>query len=155
MKVLNMLSAVSCCAVGLTSMSSAHAQQQNQDFQLAFCNISAYTNVLVSVAHRQDGQSWRVDGWYPIPDFGCALIGSFQRDTVYYYANGRTSDGRVVAWSAADTDQTATSQCIDRDKFFQATAGVPSCPSGQELAKFKMIKVAPDRSRITWTLTGD
>ena len=78
----------------------------------------------------------------------------FQGDTVYYYAYGETNDDRIVTWSASDTDQNATSQCIDREKFFQRTAGTPSCPAGQEAAKFRMIKAAPNVPRITWTLSG-
>jgi uncharacterized membrane protein len=154
MKFLNAAGAIACCALGLILIGPGQAQQQPQSFQLAFCNISAYSNVLVSVAHRQDAQRWLVDGWYPVPDGGCAVVGSFQRDTIYYYAYGETNDDRIVTWSASDNDQTATSQCIDREKFFQRTAGTPSCPPGQEAAKFRMIKVAPNLPRMTWTLSG-
>ena len=143
-----------CCALGLCAMTPGQAQQQSQDFQLAFCNISAYSGVVVSLTYRQNNQQWQVDGWYPIPNNGCAVVGIFPRDSVYYYAVGLANDGRSVIWSAADNDQTGSSQCIDPDKFFRAFAGVPSCPAGQEPAKFKLIKVAPDVPRVTWTLTG-
>jgi uncharacterized membrane protein len=153
MTVFKVAGAMVCCAAGLALAGSVSAQQQSQDFQLAFCNISSYQHVLVSLAYRQDAQRWLVDGWYPLPDHGCALVGSFQRDAVYYYATGRTSDGRIVNWAAGDNDQSATAQCIDREKFFRANTGVPSCPTGQELVKFKVIKIAPNRPRMTWTLS--
>jgi uncharacterized membrane protein len=153
MKVLNASSALACCALGLALIAPVRAQQPNQDFQLAFCNTSSYGHVLVSLAYRLDAQRWRVDGWYPLPDYGCALVGSFQRDTVYYFAHGQTSDGRAVTWAAPDTDQTATAQCVDREKFFGTATGVPTCPTGQELARFRMLKVPPNTARITWTLS--
>ena len=78
----------------------------------------------------------------------------FHAESVYYYAVGQTNDGRDVIWSAADNDQTGSAQCIDRNKFFRALAGVPSCPAGLEPARFKPIKVAPNLPRVTWTLTG-
>lgn len=142
-----------CCAAGLFAMPQGQAQQPSRDFQLAFCNISAFSNVLVSLVYRQNDQQWQVDGWYPVPDRGCAVMGSFPRDVVYYYAFGQTNDGRDVVWSAGENDQTASAQCIDRSKFFRALAGVPSCPAGQEPARFKLIKIAPNVPRMTWTLS--
>ena len=88
------MATVACCAAGLTIVAQGQAQQPSQEFQLAFCNISTFSNVLVSLAYRRDGQQWTVDGWYPIPDYGCAQVGSFPRDSVYYYAVGETNDGR-------------------------------------------------------------
>jgi uncharacterized membrane protein len=159
MKFLNAPAAIACSAVVFALIGPGQAQQQQQQqqqqpFQLAFCNTSAYSNVLVALVHRKDAQNWTVDGWYPIPDYGCTVVGSFQRDKIYYYAYGETNDDRIVTWSAPDDDQTATPQCIDQNKFFRSNAGNPSCPAGQESARFRMIKVAPNLPRITWTLSG-
>jgi uncharacterized membrane protein len=121
-----------------------------QTFQLAFCNISAYSDVYVAITSRKDAQTWTVSGWYQIPDSGCTLVGSFPADTVYYYARG--SNGAV--WSAADDDQTGTGQCVDLQQWFTASAGVPTCPTGQQVGRFKMIKAQANQGRLTWTLTG-
>jgi uncharacterized membrane protein len=132
------------------SLIDSHAQRpQDPTFQLAFCNISTSTNVLVALSYKQEGERWLVNGWYAIPDNGCALLGSFPRDTIYYYAEGNKG-----VWRATDTDQTAAIQCVDRAKWFQATASVPSCPAGQDAVRFRMIKVAPNKARLTWTLSG-
>jgi hypothetical protein len=155
---MKMLTAVAgCCLVGLGLTSFGHAQQPSQSaqqFQLAFCNISAFSRVLIALVHRPDGQRWTVDGWYPIADGGCSVVGNFKGDTVYYFAFGETDDGRNVTWSPPDTDKTASSQCIDPNKFFRINAGTPSCQPGLEPARFRMLKVAPNQTRITWSLTG-
>jgi len=141
-----------CGALGLVSVVAPHAQpQSNSTFQIAFCNMSDYRNILVALVHKKDAQNWAVEGWYPVPDRGCALAGSFLRDTVYYFAY--SSEGAV--WQPADNDQTATAQCIDHNKWFQGTAaGVSACPPGQQTVRFKIITVPTNLSRLTWTLTG-
>jgi uncharacterized membrane protein len=138
--------------LGLGAWLSAplHAQQQSSKFQLAFCNISTFNNVRVALAYRQDAQQWVLDGWYPVPDGGCTLLGSFLRDTIYYYAE----NDRGVKWRSSDTDKTAMLQCIDHEKAFRATASVPACPADQEPARFRMIKISPNQARLTWTLSG-
>ena len=152
MKVSTLKVAVACGVLGVLLSTSSHAQQ-TQTFQLAFCNISAYSNVTVALVHKKDAEKWAVDGWYPVPDNGCTVVGTFQRDTVYYFAEGRSGNS-IGYWSAADNDQNATSQCVDHNKWFQATAGVPTCPTGQEVVRFRMISVPANRSRITWSLSG-
>ena len=154
MKAFKVPIIVACSALGISLIGAVNAQQPNPEFQLAFCNISAYSSVLVAVTRRQDAGRWLVEGWYPIPDQGCALLGSFLKDTIYYYAYGKTNDDRIVTWSPPETDQTATMQCIDRDKSFRAQSGVPSCPPDQQAARFRMLKVNPNLARTTWTLTG-
>ncbi len=94
-----------CCVAGLCLSNLTHAQQTSQEFQLAFCNISNFSRVLVAIAHRQDAQRWTVDGWYPVADYGCSIAGTFKGDTVYYYAFGETRDGRNVTWSRAGQRQ--------------------------------------------------
>jgi hypothetical protein len=140
-------------ALGVSTLGGSGAQQQGTStFQIAFCNMSDYANILVAVVHRKDAQNWAVDGWYPVPDYGCAPVGNFLRDTVYYYAF--SSEG--VDWQAAEDDQTATIQCVDYDKWFEAIAsGISRCPTGRGNAvRFKMITVPAQLARITWTLTG-
>jgi uncharacterized membrane protein len=153
MKASTLKVAVACGALGVSLSASSHAQQQGQAFQLAFCNISAYSNVTVALVHKKDAEKWAVDGWYPVPDNGCTVVGTFQRDTVYYFAEGRSGNS-IGVWAAPDNDQNATSQCIDHNKWFQQTAGVPTCPTGQEVVRFRMISVPANSSRITWTLSG-
>ena len=134
---------------------SAHAQQppaqpQNPTFELAVCNLSDFEGVYLALKHKQGAQSWVVDGWYGIPDGGCTLIGTFPRDTIYYYAE--SNDG--ANWGAASTDQTAPSECVDHDKWFKQAAGGSTCPAGQAGARFRMITVAPNLPRLTYSLTG-
>ena len=50
--------AVVCAALGVSLSASSHAQQQSQTFQLAFCNISAYSNVTVALVHKKDAEKW-------------------------------------------------------------------------------------------------
>jgi Protein of unknown function (DUF1036) len=130
--------------------SDAQGQQDTQKFEIAFCNISAFTDVAVALMYKQDAQKWWVAGWYPLPDGGCNLLGSFLRDSIYYYAEG--SKGAV--WRAADNDQTAASKCVDHNKAFEGDAGTPSCPTGQAAVRFKLIKIPAGTPRLTWTLTG-
>ena len=153
MKALKVWIVLACSAVGIALAGPARAQQ-DAEFQLSFCNMSAYSNVKIAVTRRQDAQRWLVEGWYPIPEDGCAVVGSFLRDTIFYYAFGQTNDGRIVTWSPPATDTTAVAQCVDFDKFFRAPSGGPSCASGQESVRFRPIKIAPNRPRLTWTLSG-
>ncbi|HZN28500.1 MAG TPA: hypothetical protein VFB88_03985, partial [Xanthobacteraceae bacterium] len=71
----------------------------------------------------------------------------------YYFAEGRSGNS-IGIWAAPDNDQNATSQCVDHNKWFQAIAGVPSCPAGQEVVRFRMINIPANKPRITWTLSG-
>jgi uncharacterized membrane protein len=140
-----------CGALVLSSVGSSRAeQQQNQTFELAVCNLSDFQGVFFALRHKQNTQKWAVDGWYAIPDGGCTFIGSFLRDTIYYYAE--SNDG--ANWAATDTDQTGQPECIDHDKWFQQTAGGPSCSAGQATVKFRMITIPSDLPRLTFSLTG-
>jgi uncharacterized membrane protein len=141
-----------CSALSIALVVPAPAQQSpNETFEMAFCNNSDYTNILVALTYKKDAQNWESAGWYPIPDSGCAIVGRFLRDTIYYYAFSR--DGGV--WRAPDDDQTSSSQCVDQNKWFKTVAaGVTACPAGQQSVRFRMLKIAADLSRRTWTLTG-
>jgi uncharacterized membrane protein len=144
-----------CGLAGLCLSGPIQAQQQTApDFQLAFCNMSSFSRVLVAVAHRLDAQRWAVEGWYPVPDGGCSIAGVFKGGTVYYYAFGETREGRYVFWEAPENDKAASAQCVDHKKFFQLTAGVPTCAAGQDLARFRTIRATPNQFRTTFTLTG-
>jgi uncharacterized membrane protein len=142
------------CLAGLCLSSVTQAQQGTQEFQLAFCNMSSFSRVLVAIAHRQDGQRWAVDGWYPVPNYGCAVAGTFKGDSVYYYAFGETRDGRFVFWEAEQNDKAASTQCVDHNKFFRLSGGLPTCAAGQDTARFRIIRAIPNRYRTTFTLTG-
>ena len=74
MKVLSVPAAISGCVLGLSLVGPVQAQpqQQSQDFQLAFCNISAFSAVVVALVRKEDAERWVVDGWYPVPNGGCA-----------------------------------------------------------------------------------
>lgn len=143
------------CLAGLCLSNPAHAQQTTQEFQLAFCNMSNFSRVRVAIAHRLDAQRWAVDGWYPVPNYGCSIASTFKGDSVYYYAFGENRDGRYVFWEAAENDKTASSQCVDHNKFFRLTAGLPTCATGHDTAQFRVIRANPNQSRTTFTLTGD
>ena len=100
---------------GLAVLPYAKAQlPQPSTFELAMCNISNVPSVFVALAHRQDAQNWRVEGWYAIPDAGCALIGKFMRDTVYVYAESQ--DG--ASWKPVETDRSGRAECVDHRQWF-------------------------------------
>ena len=151
MKRSTALAAMVGAALVISPVNPSRAEQQNR-FQLAFCNISALTDVMVALIHKRDAQTWTVEGWYPIPDNSCTLLGSFMRDTVYWYGEGINKNRQRTWWVPAETDKNASSQCIDRDKTFRASTGSPACPTGQVLAKFLMLTIPPDLPRLTFTL---
>jgi uncharacterized membrane protein len=124
-------------------------QNQSATFELAMCNLSDFKGAFVALAHKQDAQKWLVEGWYAIPDGGCTFIGTFLRDTIYFY--GHSNDNGV--WGAAATDQTSRAECIDPNQWFQVADG-PTCSTGQVAARFLLISVAASTSRLTYTLTG-
>ncbi len=148
------LAIAGCCLAGLGLSSLTQAQQTTQEFQLAFCNMSSFSRVLVAIAHREDGQRWAVDGWYPVPNYGCSLAGTFKGDSVYYYAFGVARDGSYAFWTAEENDKAASAQCVDHTKFFRVTAGLPTCATGYDTARFRQIRAIPNRPRTTFTLTG-
>ena len=151
MGALKPLVAAICGALVVPVAGSSRAEpQQNQTFELAVCNLSDFQGVFLAVRHKQTAQKWVVDGWYAIPDGGCTFIGSFQRDTIYYYAE--SNDG--ANWAANANDQTGQSECIDHDKWFQQTAGGPSCSTGQAPVKFRLITIPSNLPRLTFSLTG-
>ncbi len=142
---------LACSTVVASFVGASHAeQQQNEAFELAMCNLSDFQGMFVALRHKQDSQTWMVDGWNAIPDGGCAFIGTFPRDTIYYYAE--SNDGGT--WRAADTDQTGMSECIDHDKWFQHAADATPCPAGQVIARFRKITIPPTLPRLTFTLSG-
>jgi uncharacterized membrane protein len=124
-------------------------QSQSATFELAMCNLSDFKGAFVALSHKQDAQKWLVNGWYAIPDNGCTFIGTFLRDTIYYYA--QSNDGGV--WRGSDTDQTSRAECIDPDKWFQVADG-PTCSTGLAATKFRLITVPASAPRLTYTLTG-
>jgi uncharacterized membrane protein len=144
-----------CGALVVLFFGSSRAQQaptqtRNPTFELAVCNLSDFQGVFFALRHKQDAQKWAVDGWYAIPDGGCTFIGTFPRDTIYYYAE--SNDG--AAWRGDNTDQTAQSECIDHDKWFRQTAGGSACSAGQVAVKFRLITIPPNLPRLTFSLTG-
>jgi uncharacterized membrane protein len=150
MGALKLMAAAICGALVLSPVGSARAEQkQNQTFELAVCNLSDFQGVFFALRHKQASQKWMVDGWYAIPDGGCTFIGSFPRDTVYYYAE--SNDG--ASWAAIDTDQTGQKECIDHDKWFQQAGGSP-CSAGQASVKFRLITIPANLPRLTFSLTG-
>ena len=142
-----------CFLAGFCLSNSGQAQQPAREFELAFCNMSSFSHVLVAIAHRQDAQRWTVEGWYPLPDGGCAVAGTFKGDSVYFYAYGEARDG-LVFWEAQENDKNASAQCVDHRKFFRLAGGLPSCAAGQDTARFSIIRATPNQYRTTFTLTG-
>jgi uncharacterized membrane protein len=135
----------------LALLPAAQAQPPKADtFELAICNISNVPSVFVALAHRHDAQSWRVEGWYAIPDWGCALVGTFMRDAIYVYAESQ--DG--TAWKPVETDRSGRAECVDHKQWFAAVAGASACEPGQTRARFRMLQVAADEARLTWSITG-
>jgi hypothetical protein len=132
--------------------SGAQPQQGAKTFQLAFCNVSRARPVYIAITRRKDGERWAVEGWYPLLDFGCSIIGNFEADTVYFYAIG-IRNNQYVTWGGAENDETAATQCIDRNKAFGGfIAAAPGCPAGQTSVRFLRLKVPQDAPRYTFTL---
>jgi uncharacterized membrane protein len=127
----------------------AQAPQEGR-FELAMCNLSGVPSIFVALAHRREAQQWQVEGWYAVPDWGCVLIGSFLRDTVYVY--GETREGTV--WKAIETDRSGRLECVDHKKWFYAVAASRDCAGGQTRVRFRMLQIAPDKDRLTWSITG-
>lgn len=151
MKNLKLAAAV-VCAMPLFLSGSSPAQQQNATFEFAFCNMSDFSGVFVALTHKQNVQKWTASGWYAIPDLGCTFVGSFLRDTIYYYAE--STDGSGAVWNGAETDRSAKAACIDHDKLFQGAVDVSSCPAGQDRVNFRSIRIPATLPRLTWTITG-
>ena len=127
----------------------AQAPAENR-FELAMCNISGVPGIFVALAHRHEAQQWQVDGWYAVPDWACVLIGSFLRDTVYVYGESREG----TAWKPVETDRSGRLECVDHRKWFYAVAGTRDCAPGQTRVRFRMLEIAPDKDRLTWSITG-
>ena len=145
-----LMTALALCGVLLGCLlGTSRAQQPSQTFDLAACNMSDFQGVFMAVRHKQDATHWLVDGWYAIPDGGCTFIGTYTRDSVYYYAE--SNDGAY--WSAGDNDQTGQAECINHNQWFHVAAG-SACASDQASVKFRLIQVPANEARHTQTLTG-
>jgi Protein of unknown function (DUF1036) len=105
----------------------------------------------VMVQLVEDPQRWQALGWYSIPDNGCELIGTFRGDRLFWYAEALRGKDRVV-WSAPDTDQTASKQCIHPSNAFQLPAS-NRCQSGQVLVNFRRWEIDPTLSNVTVNFT--
>jgi uncharacterized membrane protein len=139
------------CAALLLLLRSAQAEAPKTNmFELAMCNISNVPGVFVALTHRKDAQNWQVEGWYAVPDWGCALIGSFMRDTIHVYAESQDAS----AWKAVETDRSGRAECVDHKKWFNALTGTSACAPGQMRVRFRMLQIAPEESRLTWSIRG-
>jgi uncharacterized membrane protein len=141
--------ALAVCGVLVFFLFGPSRAQQGQTFELAVCNMSDFQGVFMALRHKQDAQRWQVDGWYAIPDGGCTFIGTYPRDTFYYYAE--SNDG--AQWSAADTDQTGQAECVNHNQWFNVAGGA-TCADGQDIVRFRRIQVPANQARFTQTLTG-
>jgi hypothetical protein len=129
-------------------------KQQTQSFTLSVCNLSAFNSVSVAVLVRpiNDPQKWWSFGWFPVANDGCNVIGSFYGDRAYLFAQGRTSDGKVVTWSAQG-DKNAARQCIHPQNAFDIAA-TTKCQPGQVAVDFIRRDLSPDAFGYTWRLSG-
>ena len=123
-------------------------QKQQQTFSFAACNLSSISGVNLALAVRQvsDPQKWQVYGWFAIPDNGCNYIGTFGGEDLFWYAFSNT-----VAWTAPDTDRTASKQCIDKVHAFNEIAGA-KCKPGQVAVNFRRWDVDPASTGVTLKL---
>jgi len=129
-------------------------KQQTQSFTLSVCNLSAFNSASVAVLVRpvNDPQKWWSYGWFPVANDGCNVIGSFYGDRAYLFAQGRTSDGKVVTWSAQG-DKNAARQCIHPQNAFDIAA-TTKCQPGQVAVDFIRRDLSPDAFGYTWRLSG-
>ena len=123
-------------------------QKQQQTFSFAACNLSSISGVNLALVVRQvsDPQKWQVYGWFAIPDNGCNYIGTFGGEDLFWYAFSNT-----VAWTAPDTDRTASKQCIDKVHAFNEIAGA-KCKPGQVAVNFRRWDVDPASTGVTLKL---
>jgi len=145
----NLATALAVCGVLIVLLFGPSRAQQSQTFELAACNMSDFRGVFMALRHKQDAQHWQVDGWYAIPDGGCAFIGTYLRDTFYYYAESNDN----AQWSANDNDQTGQAECVNHDQWFTEPGGAP-CAQGLASVRFRMVQVPANMARYTYTLTG-
>jgi hypothetical protein len=136
----------------LPTVADTAEQPKNTSFKLTLCNMSQFRLVRAAIVYQKDEKNWTVEGWHPLPDYGCSIIGTFRGDSIFYFAFGFGSDGKPVFWSAGDDDKSATSQCVDGAKSFSAAIGSPTCPTGQTQVKFRKLTFAPDDTLPTITL---
>jgi uncharacterized membrane protein len=119
-------------------------------FTLSVCNKSNVKNVWMAFASLKDPQTWHVHGWYQVPDTGCAKLGEFYRDTIYYFA----IDGALqTVWQGDKTQQ-----CVNPAKQFDyvqagASGGeAHQCSADEAIVGFDVITVKPTGNTFTLTL---
>jgi len=124
-------------------------QAQQQTFTFSVCNMSKVSNVSVALMGKSpnDPNTWRVVGWFEIPDSGCNYIGSFYGDKIYWYAEGSNK----AVWRAAETDRTGSKQCIDHAKAFEEVGGT-KCSAGQVQVNFRLRTISPADVGVTLRL---
>ena len=132
-----------------TALLKQQQQAPRETYTFAVCNQSSVTRMSFAVMVQlvEDPQRWQALGWYSIPDNGCELIGTFRGDRLFWYAEALRGKDRVV-WSAPDTDQTASKQCIHPSNAFQLPQS-NRCQSGQVLVNFRRWQVDPSLSNLT------
>jgi len=131
-------------------LATLREQQQKQQltFSFAACNLSSISGVNLALMVRQvsDPQKWQVYGWFAIPDNGCNYIGTFYGENLFWYAFSNTA-----AWTAPDTDRTASKQCIDKVHAFDEIAGT-KCKNSQVAVNFRRWNVDPTSTGVTLKL---
>jgi Putative metallopeptidase len=123
-------------------------QKQQPTFSFAACNLGSISGINLALMVRQvsDPQKWQVYGWFAIPDSGCNYIGTFYGENFFWYAFSNTA-----AWTAPDTDRTASKQCIDKVHAFDEIAGA-KCKTGQVAVNFRRWNLDPASNGVTLKL---
>jgi hypothetical protein len=172
MRVWTSVAIAACCALSIAISAPASAQPapgapapggggggpggggpgggggNSPNITLSVCNKSNVKNVFMAFASVKDAQNWHVHGWYKVPDTGCAKMGDFPKDTLYYFA----VDGALnVTWQGE-----ATQQCVNPTKAFDYNqpkqgGGPPhQCTPDEVMVGFDVIKT--DSPTFTLTL---
>jgi uncharacterized membrane protein len=145
MRTLRLALVAICCVLGPASIRPTDAQTADW-FNLSVCNGSTIKDVSIAITSKSDksGQSFRVAGWWNVPDSGCVNVGGFWRDKIYVFASAPSGDH----WGGQ-----ATTQCINPTKRFERTVtGNYECSEGEVSVGFFEVAVPANLGLLVMTL---
>jgi uncharacterized membrane protein len=145
MRALMIAVALVYSILGIFFMGPLHAQQQ-QKFNLAFCNISGAPTI-VGVTVQANPGKWQVRGWFGVDNQSCNIVGTYLGPKFYWFA----TDGEGT-WQADANDKNATQQCISPKAAFDFAAGRQCAAAGEVLVYFLGVTVPSDVATYTMTL---
>jgi uncharacterized protein DUF1036 len=112
------------------------------------CNTSGVKSIFMAFVSLKDSKTWHVHGWYTVPDTGCAKLGDFPKDTLYYFAVDKTLQ---TTWTGDATQQCVnTAIAFDYNQPGQGNSMPPhQCAGDEVMVGFEMIKTTSDAFKLT------